>query len=54
MKSYLKKQEKHQIDNLTLRLKQLETEEQKKKPKISRKKEIIKIQAEDGIRDVCR
>ena len=28
---YLKKQEKHQIDNLTLHLKQLEKEEQKKK-----------------------
>ena len=26
---YLKKQEKHQIDNLTLHLKQLEKEEQK-------------------------
>ena len=31
---YLKKQEKHQIDNLTLHLKQLEKEEQKKKPTI--------------------
>ena len=41
--SYLKKQEKHQIDNLTLHLKQLEKE---KKPKISRRKEIIKIGAE--------
>ena len=40
-----KKQEKHQIDNLTLHLKQLEKEEQKN-PKISRRKEIIKIQAE--------
>ena len=29
--SYLKKQEKHLIDNLTLHLKQLEKEEQKKK-----------------------
>ena len=28
IQSYLKKQEKHQIDNLTLHLKQLETEEQ--------------------------
>ena len=41
--SYLKKQEKHQIDNLTLHLKQLEKEEGKK---ISRRKEIINIQAE--------
>ena len=29
LQSYLKKQEKHQIDNLTLYLKQLEKEEQK-------------------------
>jgi len=43
--SYLKKQEKHLIDNLTLHLKQLEKPEQKP-PKISRRKEIIKIQAE--------
>ena len=39
---YLKKQEKHQIDNLTLHVIQLEKEEQKN-PKISRRKEIIKI-----------
>ena len=41
---YFKKQEKHQIDNLTLHVKQLEKEEQKKKeeetPKISRRKDI--------------
>ena len=42
IQSYLKKQEKHQIDNLTLHLNQLEKEEQKN-PKISRRKEIIKI-----------
>ena len=41
IQSYLKKQEKHQIDNLTLYLKQLEKEEQKN-PKISRRKEILK------------
>ena len=45
IQSYLKKQEKHQIDNLTLHLKQLEKEEQKT-PNISRRKEIIMIQAE--------
>ena len=45
IQSYLKKQEKHRIDNLTLPLKQLEKEEQNP-PKISRRKEIIKIQAE--------
>ena len=42
IQSYLKKQGKYQIDNLTLHLKQLEKEEQKK-VKISRRKEIIKI-----------
>ena len=30
IQSYLKKQEKHRTDNLTLHLKQLEKEEQKK------------------------
>ena len=44
IQSYLKKQEKHQIDNLTFHLKQLEKEEQKTR-KVSRRKEIIKIQA---------
>ena len=44
IQSYLKKQEKHLIDNLTLHLKQLDKEKQKI-PKISRRKEIIKIQA---------
>ena len=49
IQSYLTKQERHQIDDLTLHLKQLERKEQqqqKKTPKISRRKEIIKIQAE--------
>ena len=45
IQSYLKKQEKNWIDNLTLHLNQLEKEEEKN-PKISRKKEIIKIWAE--------
>ena len=45
IQSYLKKQEKHQIDNLTLHLKQLEKEEQKT-PKISGRKEMMKIWAE--------
>ena len=44
IQSYLKNQEKHQIDTLTLHLKQLEKEEQKN-PRISRRKEIIKIWA---------
>ena len=42
IQSYLKKQEKYYIDNLTLHLIQLEKEEQKTL-KISRRKEIIKI-----------
>ena len=45
IQSYPKKQEKHQTDNLTLHLEQMEKEGQKH-PKISRRKEIIKIQAE--------
>ena len=45
IQSYLKKQEKSQINNLTLHLKQLEKEE-KKKPEFSRRKEIIKIRSE--------
>ena len=44
IKSYLSKQGKHQIDNLTLYLKQLEKEQNP--PKISRRKETIKIRAE--------
>ena len=44
IQAYLKKQEKSQINNLTLHLKELEEEEQTK-PKISRRKEIIKIRA---------
>ena len=43
--AYLKKQEKNQINNLTLHLKQLEKEEMKN-PRVSRRKEIIKIRAE--------
>ena len=45
IQSYLKKQEKAQINNLTLHLKQLEKEEQKT-PKVSRSKEVIKIRSE--------
>ena len=41
----LKKQEKNQINNLTLHLKQLE-EEEMNHPRVSRRKEIIKIRAE--------
>ena len=45
IQSYLKKQEKSQINNLSLDLKQLEKEAQRK-PKVSRREEIIKIRAE--------
>ena len=45
LEAYLKKQEKSQISNLTLYLKELEKEEQTK-PKVSERKEIIKIKAE--------
>ena len=45
IQAYLKKQENNQINNLTLHLKQLDKEETKK-PRVSRRKEIIKIGAE--------
>ena len=45
IQAYLKKQEKSQINNLTLHLKQLEREEVKN-PRVSRRKEILKIRAE--------
>ena len=45
IQAYLKKQEKTQINNLNLYLKQLEKEEQTK-PKVNRRKGIIKIRAE--------
>ena len=44
MQAYLKKEEKHYINKWTLYLKQLEKEEHtQKNPKISRRKEMIKI-----------
>ena len=45
LQAYLKKQEKSQINNLTLHLKQLEKEEIQN-PRVSRRKEILKIRAE--------
>ena len=45
IQAYLKKQEKSQINNLTRHLKQLEKEEMKN-PRVSRRKEILKIRAE--------
>ena len=43
--AYFKKQEKPQINNLTLHWKGLEKEEQSK-PKVNRRKDIIKIKEE--------
>ena len=48
IQAYLKKQEKNQINNLTLHLKQLE---EMKGPRVSRRKEIIKIRAEINAKD---
>ena len=45
VQAYLKNQERHQIKNLTLHLK-LVAKEEKNHPKVSRRKEIIKIRAE--------
>ena len=45
IQAYLKKQEKYQINNLTLHLKKLEKEEMKN-PRVSRRKEMINIRAE--------
>ena len=45
IQAYLKKQKRNQIYNLTLHLKQLEKEEMKH-PRVSRRKEMIKIRAE--------
>ena len=45
IQSYLKNQEKSQMNNLTLHLKQPEKKEQKI-PKVNRRKEITKIRAE--------
>ena len=45
IQAYLKKQERNQINNLTLHLKQLEKEEMKNH-RVRRKNKIIKIKAE--------
>ena len=45
IQAFLKKEEKSQIDNLTHHLNELEKEEQKR-PKVSRRKDIIKIKEE--------
>ena len=45
IQAYIKKQEKSQKNNLILHLKQLEKEEMDN-PRVSRRKEILKIRAE--------
>ena len=45
MKAFLKKEERSQIHNLTLHLKEMEKEQQIK-PKTSRRQELIKIRAD--------
>ena len=51
IQAYLKKQEKYQINNLTLHLKQLEKEEMKI-PRVGIRKEIIKIRAEINEKEI--
>ena len=50
IQAYLKKQEKNQINNLTLHLKQLEKEEMKNAG-VSRRKEITEISAETNAKE---
>ena len=51
IQAYLKKQDKTQINNITLHLKQLEKEEVKN-PRVSRRKEILKIRAEINAKEI--
>ena len=50
LQAYLKKQEKSQLNNLALHLKQLEKDEMKN-PRVSRRKEILKIRAERNAKE---
>ena len=50
LQAYLKKQEKSQINDLTLHLNQLEKEVMKN-PRVSRRKEILKIRAEINVKE---
>ena len=50
IQAYLKKQEKSQINNLTLHLKQLEKEEIMN-PRVSRRKEVLKTRAEINVKE---
>ena len=49
----LQETRKNQINNLTLQLKQLEKEEMKN-PRVSRRKEILKIKAEINAKELKR
>ena len=51
IQTHLRKQETSQINNLTLHLMQLENKEQKN-PKVSRRKEIIKIRSEKNEKEM--
>ena len=53
IQAYLKKQEKIQMNNLTLHLKQLEKEEMKNL-RVNRRKEILKIRAEINAKEKRR
>ena len=53
IQAYLKKQEKSQINYLTLHLKQLEKDKMKN-PRVSRRKEILKIRAEINAKEKKR
>ena len=53
LQAYIKKQEKSQINNITLLLKQLKKEEMKN-PRVSRRKEILKIRAEINAKTLKR
>ena len=46
IQAYFKKQERNLINNPTLHLKQLEKEKKMNNPRVSRRKEILKIRAE--------
>ena len=52
IQAYLKKQERNKINNLALHLKQLEKE--MKNPRVSRRKEILKISEEINVKNQKR
>ena len=51
IQAFLKKQEKSQINNLNLHLKQLEKEEMEN-PRVSRRREILEIRAEINAKEI--